>query len=64
MGCVLIWKRRKLRGPSVLASYALGYRKTELEIQKDALEPEQKVVVVDDLLATGGTMCAACELLN
>lgn len=46
------------------ASYALEYGKAELEIQKDALEPGQKVVVVDDLLATGGTMRAACELLG
>lgn len=64
LGCVLIWKHGKLWGPTASASYALEYGKTELEIQKDALEPEQKVVVVDDLPATGGTMCAACELLN
>ncbi|EGV94074.1 Adenine phosphoribosyltransferase [Cricetulus griseus] len=64
LGCVLIRKRGKLPGPTVSASYALEYGKAELEIQKDALEPGQKVVVVDDLLATGGTMCAACELLG
>ncbi|ELR58761.1 Adenine phosphoribosyltransferase [Bos mutus] len=64
LGCILIRKRGKLPGPTVCASYALEYGKGELEIQRDALEPGQKVVVVDDLLATGGTMCAACELLG
>nr|XP_045238102.1 adenine phosphoribosyltransferase isoform X2 [Macaca fascicularis] len=54
LGCVLIRKRGKLPGPTVWASYALEYGKAELEIQKDALEPGQRVVVVDDLLATGG----------
>ncbi|KAL0621709.1 Adenine phosphoribosyltransferase [Plecturocebus cupreus] len=64
LGCVLIRKRGKLPGPTVWASYTLEYGKAELEIQKDALEPGQRVVVVDDLLATGGTMRAACELLG
>ncbi|XP_055991567.1 adenine phosphoribosyltransferase [Sorex fumeus] len=64
LGCVLIRKRGKLPGPTVSVSYALEYGKAELEIQKDTLEPGQKVVVVDDLLATGGTMRAACELLS
>ncbi|XP_025225719.1 adenine phosphoribosyltransferase isoform X2 [Theropithecus gelada] len=54
LGCVLIRKRGKLPGPTLWASYALEYGKAELEIQKDALEPGQRVVVVDDLLATGG----------
>ncbi|KAF0884830.1 APT phosphoribosyltransferase, partial [Crocuta crocuta] len=64
LGCVLIRKRGKLPGPTLSASYTLEYGKAELEIQRDALEPGQKVVVVDDLLATGGTMRAACELLG
>ncbi|KAM9607898.1 adenine phosphoribosyltransferase [Trichechus inunguis] len=64
VGCVLIRKRGKLPGPTLSASYTLEYGKAELEIQRDALEPGQRVVVVDDLLATGGTMRAACELLG
>ncbi|XP_057569667.1 adenine phosphoribosyltransferase isoform X3 [Hippopotamus amphibius kiboko] len=64
LGCILIRKRGKLPGPTVCASYALEYGKAELEIQRDALQPGQRVVVVDDLLATGGTMRAACELLG
>ncbi|KAF6287525.1 adenine phosphoribosyltransferase [Rhinolophus ferrumequinum] len=63
LGFVLIRKRGKLPGPTVSASYTLEYGKAELEIQKDALEPGQKVVIVDDLLATGGTMRTACDLL-
>lgn len=48
----------------VSTSYALEYGKAELEIQKDALEPLQKVVIVDGLLVTEGTLCAACRLLG
>ncbi|NXF38916.1 APT phosphoribosyltransferase, partial [Nyctibius bracteatus] len=64
IGFVLIRKKGKLPGPTESVSYALEYGKAELEIQSDAVEPGQKVVIVDDLLATGGTMCAACELLK
>ncbi|NWX93059.1 APT phosphoribosyltransferase, partial [Nothoprocta pentlandii] len=63
IGFVLIRKKGKLPGPTESVSYTLEYGKAELEIQSDAVEPGQKVVVVDDLLATGGTMRAACELL-
>ncbi|XP_068812512.1 adenine phosphoribosyltransferase [Struthio camelus] len=64
IGFVLIRKKGKLPGPTESISYTLEYGKAELEIQSDAVEPGQKVVVVDDLLATGGTMRAACELLR
>ncbi|NXH22816.1 APT phosphoribosyltransferase, partial [Bucco capensis] len=64
VGFVPIRKKGKLPGPTQVVSYALEYGKAELEIQSDAVEPGQKVVIVDDLLATGGTMGAACELLQ
>ncbi|NXJ84465.1 APT phosphoribosyltransferase, partial [Trogon melanurus] len=64
IGFVPIRKKGKLPGPTESVSYALEYGKAELEIQSDAVEPGQKVVIVDDLLATGGTMCAACELMR
>ncbi|XP_057569666.1 adenine phosphoribosyltransferase isoform X2 [Hippopotamus amphibius kiboko] len=59
LGCILIRKRGKLPGPTVCASYALEYGKAELEIQRDALQPGQRVVVVDDLLATGVRVTSA-----
>uniref|UniRef100_A0A2K5ETS5 adenine phosphoribosyltransferase n=1 Tax=Aotus nancymaae TaxID=37293 RepID=A0A2K5ETS5_AOTNA len=49
LGCMLIRKRGKLPGPTVWVSYMLEYGKADLEIQKDTLEPGQRVVVVDDL---------------
>ncbi|XP_053904820.1 adenine phosphoribosyltransferase [Malaclemys terrapin pileata] len=64
IGCVLIRKKGKLPGPTESVSYTLEYGQAELEIQSDALEPGEKVILVDDLLATGGTMCAACELMK
>ncbi|XP_075289577.1 adenine phosphoribosyltransferase isoform X2 [Opisthocomus hoazin] len=64
VGFVPIRKKGKLPGPTESVSYALEYGKAELEIQSDAVEPGQKVVIVDDLLATGGTMRAACELME
>ncbi|KFU85760.1 Adenine phosphoribosyltransferase, partial [Chaetura pelagica] len=64
IGFVMLRKKGKLPGPTKSVSYALEYSKAELEIQLDAVEPGQKVVIVDDLIATGGTMCAACELMQ
>lgn len=64
IGFVLIRKKGKLPGPTLSVSYSLEYGKAEIEIQTDAVDPGQKVVIIDDLLATGGTMAAACELLK
>ncbi len=66
LGCgfVMIRKRGKLPGATVGLDYALEYGTDRVEIQQDAIAPGQRVVVVDDLLATGGTMAAGIALLR
>jgi len=66
LGCgfVMIRKPGKLPGPTVGLDYALEYGSDRIEIQADAVIPGQRVVVVDDLLATGGTMSAGISLLR
>ena len=57
-------KKGKLPCETVSAEYDLEYGKAEIEIHKDAVRPGQKVVLVDDLIATGGTMEASCKLVE
>ena len=57
-------KRGKLPGATIPLDYALEYGSDRIEIQADAVRPGQRVVVVDDLLATGGTMAAGIQLLR
>ena len=57
-------KPRKLPGPTARVTYDLEYGSDTLEIHQDAIEPGQRVVVVDDLLATGGTMEATTRLVQ
>jgi adenine phosphoribosyltransferase len=66
LGCgfIMIRKRGKLPGATVGLNYALEYGEDRVEIQADAVQPGQRVVVVDDLLATGGTMAAGIALLR
>ena len=66
LGCgfVMLRKRGKLPGETVGLNYDLEYGTDRLEIQADAVERGQRVVVVDDLLATGGTMAAGIALLR
>ena len=66
LGCgfVMVRKRGKLPGPTIRHEYDLEYGTDVVEIQKDAITPGQRVVVLDDLLATGGTMAAAISLLR
>ena len=61
---VLIRKKGKLPGLTVEKSYDLEYGKATIEIHKDAVEPGQKVVIIDDLIATGGTVEAAAQLVE
>jgi adenine phosphoribosyltransferase len=66
LGCgfVMLRKRGKLPGAIVGLDYALEYGTDRIEIQADAVTPGARVVVVDDLLATGGTMSAGIKLLQ
>ena len=66
LGCgfIMARKRGKLPGETVRYEYDLEYGTDVIEIQKDAILPGQKVVVLDDLLATGGTMAASIALLR
>ena len=63
-GMVLLRKAGKLPGKTVKVSYTIEYGKAQMEIQKSALEKNERVVICDDLLATGGTAKAAAELVE
>ena len=63
-GCILLRKPNKLPREKFSVSYQLEYGTDSIEIHKDALAPSDKVLIVDDVLATGGTLKAAIELLG
>jgi len=64
VGIVPVRKKGKLPYETNSVEYDLEYGKDSLEMHKDAIEPGEKVIVVDDLLATGGTMNAVCDLIE
>lgn len=66
LGCgfAMIRKKGKLPGPTIGHTYDLEYGSDTIEIQADAITPGQRVVIMDDLLATGGTASAAVELIR
>ncbi len=63
-GLVLIRKKGKLPCDCISEKYDLEYGTAEIEIHRDAISPGQKVVVVDDLMATGGTVAASIRLVE
>lgn len=64
IGFVMVRKKGKLPGATVPYTYDLEYGQDAIEIQEDAVQPGQRIVILDDLLATGGTMAAAIGLLR
>ena len=63
-GLILVRKKGKLPRETVSQEYALEYGTAELEIHKDAVKPGQKVVLVDDQMATGGTVEASIKMIE
>jgi adenine phosphoribosyltransferase len=64
VGFTPIRKKGKLPAATTAVNFALEYGTDTLEIHTDAVEGDHKVLVVDDVLATGGTAAAACELVE
>jgi adenine phosphoribosyltransferase len=63
VGFVPVRKAGKLPGPTHAVSYALEYGHATLEVHRDGIAPGERVLLVDDVLATGGTMRAAAQLI-
>jgi adenine phosphoribosyltransferase len=64
IGFVPIRKSGKLPGNTVEAAYDLEYGKDRLAIHSDSIKPGQKILIADDLLATGGTIATSIDLIN
>lgn len=63
-GVVPLRKPKKLPAQTVRVEYQLEYGIDALEVHADAIQPEQRVLIIDDLLATGGSASAACRLVE
>jgi adenine phosphoribosyltransferase len=64
LGFVMLRKKGKLPGETIRYTYQLEYGTDTIEVQENAVKPGDTVVILDDLLATGGTMAAAVHLLR
>ena len=63
-GFILIRKPGKLPAETISQEYELEYGTDTIQIHKDAIEPGKRVLIIDDLLATGGTVGASCKLIE
>ena len=63
-GFAMLRKQGKLPGKTIAHTYDLEYGTDTVEIQADAIAPGQRVVILDDLMATGGTMAAGIDLIR
>lgn len=63
-GLVLVRKPGKLPAATITAAYDLEYGADQLEVHRDALRPGTRIVLVDDVIATGGTISAAVDLVK
>ncbi len=63
-GFALARKQGKLPGPTLRTTYALEYGDAEIEVQRDAIAPGQRVLLIDDVIATGGTAAATARLVR
>ena len=64
VGFAMIRKKGKLPGQVVSHEYDLEYGSDTIQIQSDAIKPRQRVVILDDILATGGTLAASTKLIE
>ncbi len=64
VGLILVRKPGKLPAETISQSYTLEYGEDTLEIHRDAIQPGERILLHDDLLATGGTARAACDLIE
>jgi adenine phosphoribosyltransferase len=64
LGCVMIRKPGKLPRPVITEEYELEYGTATLEVHPDELAPGTRVLLLDDVLATGGTLAASCRLVE
>ncbi|MDD9878634.1 MAG: adenine phosphoribosyltransferase [Magnetovibrio sp.] len=64
LGFTMVRKQGKLPGATISHEYELEYGTDTIEIQEDCVEPGQRVVILDDLLATGGTLAASVDLFK